>query len=153
MIQGILELIADFWLDIADYKHEKKVGKKEKKDGIKRPLEKYFLQPSTKTTFLALIVFGLGFVLFFIYQKRVIYPKNTKEEIQQITEWIEMWYDKYESYPKSLKEAIGTNPMRQDWYRDAWGREYKYSLMNGMFKIVSAGKDGEFGTKDDVNLK
>jgi general secretion pathway protein G len=34
--------------------------------------------------------------------------------------------------------------------RDAWGRPFRYTLVDGKPKVYSAGPDGVFGTKDDI---
>ena len=43
MIEFILSTLAEFGLIREDYKHQKRISKKEKEDGIKRPIQKYFL--------------------------------------------------------------------------------------------------------------
>ncbi len=155
MIQGILEIFAEFALLFSDHKHRKRVRKKEKEDGIKRPFEKYFLQPSAKIVCFVVVLGSIGSLLFFTYQRNSIFPIKAKKEISEISNWVEKWYDKYESYPKDLNEAIGNNPMRQDWYKDAWGRDYKYSfeIQKSTFLIISAGRDGKFGTEDDISSR
>ncbi|TXE08091.1 hypothetical protein FUA26_12205 [Seonamhaeicola algicola] len=153
MIQGILEIIADFWLQISDYNHKKKVIKKEQEDGKKRSFEKYFLQPSAKTLYVSIVVFGLAFYLFFTYQKRVAYPNKTKKEIIEITTWIYNWHNNYNRYPKDLKEAFGNDPIKQQWFTDAWKNQYKYKVINKDFVVLSAGNDGVFNTDDDIYLK
>jgi Type II secretion system (T2SS), protein G len=34
--------------------------------------------------------------------------------------------------------------------KDAWGRPFRYTLVDGKPKVYSAGPDGVFGTKDDI---
>lgn len=153
MIQIILEFLALLGIDFVDYKHRKSVEKKEKKDGVKRPFEKLFMQPSVKSTILLLILLWVGSLFFSNYRDFISYPNKTKNEIVEIREWIEKWNIEYNMYPKDLKEAVGNDPMKQSWLKDAWGREYKYYVGKGVFQILSAGKDGEFETDDDIITK
>jgi general secretion pathway protein G len=41
MIELILSTLAEFGLINQDYKHRKRISKKEKENGIKRPIKKY----------------------------------------------------------------------------------------------------------------
>jgi general secretion pathway protein G len=43
MIELILSNLAEFGLIREDFKHQKRISKKEKEDGIKRPIQKYFM--------------------------------------------------------------------------------------------------------------
>ena len=152
MIQAILELLAYFKLFHEDDKHQKRVTKKEQEDGIKRPLQKFFLQPSL-LLFSSIWVIGiLSAILFFTYQRTSIFPKKTEKEISEMIDRMENWNEKFGKYPEELNELIGNNPLRQDWKKDAWGREYKFTITeNGKgFSITSAGSDGKFGTEDDI---
>ncbi|WP_282136638.1 type II secretion system protein GspG [Seonamhaeicola maritimus] len=153
MIQIILEILAWIGLDYGDYQHRKRIRKKEKEDGIKRPLQKFFLQPSVKIVFFVLIITCLGSFAFFSYQYRMIYQEKTKKEISNIRNWTEKWYEKFGYYPNDLNEIIGNSPMRKNWNKDAWGRECNFAVINNgtAFIIVSSGKDGQFGTKDDIS--
>ena len=74
--------------------------------------------------------------------------------ISEIKNWLEKWYEKYERYPSDLNEIIGNNPLRQNWNKDAWGGEYNYAVINNgtAFILVSSGKDGRFGTEDDISF-
>lgn len=47
MIEFILSTLAEFGLIREDFKHHRKITKKEKEDEIKKPFQRYFLQPST----------------------------------------------------------------------------------------------------------
>ena len=52
----------------------------------------------------------------------------------------------------NLNELIGNSPLRQDWKKDAWNREYKFTIIdNGNGFLTSAGSDGKFGTENDIN--
>lgn len=152
MIQSILELFAWLGLDFLDYKHQKEISKQEKKDGVKRPFKKYFFQPSFK-----IFIFSIGLVcitsfLFFTYQKSFIFPARTKKEVSEIGNWIIKWREKYGNYPSSLTEIVGNSSMKKTWLKDAWGRDYEYSILNdnAEFVLKSSGKDGKFGTVDDI---
>lgn len=152
MIELILKTLAEFGLIREDYKHQKRISKKEKEDGIKRPIQKYFLQPSAIILITVLVIGSLSAFLFFSYQKTFIFPEKTKKEISEITDRMEQWNEKFGQYPTELNELIGNSPIRQSWINDEWNRPYKYSIMdngNG-FLITSAGSDGQFETEDDI---
>ncbi len=153
MIELILEALVDLGLIREDYKHHKKITKKEKEDGKKRPFQRYLLQPSTLVVMTILILGSISIVTFFIYQHTSIYPENTKKELFEMTEWVEKYKDKLGEYPRNLKEVIGNNPTRQHWNTDSWNRPYKYVVLNlgKDFLLLSAGPDGEFETEDDIS--
>jgi Type II secretion system (T2SS), protein G len=152
MIELILSKLAEFGLIREDYKHRKRVSEKEKEDGEKRPIQKYFLQPSLIMIILVVVIGSLSAFLFFSYQKTSIFPEKTRKEISEISVRVEKWNEKFGKYPTKLNELIGNNPMRQDWKKDAWNRPYKYLIINNGkgFSIISAGSDGKFKTKDDI---
>ncbi len=152
MIELILSTLAEFGLIREDYKHQKRISKKEKEDRIKRPIQKYFMQPSA-LVFISVLVIGIiSAFLFFTYQRKSVFPEKTKKEISEMSERMENWNDNLGKYPTKLNELIGNSPLRQDWKKDAWNREYEFTIMeNGEgFLIISAGSDGKFGTEDDI---
>jgi general secretion pathway protein G len=152
MLEFILSTLAEFGLIREDYKHRKRISKKEKEDGTKRPFQKYFLQPSSIMVIIFLIVGSISAILFFGYQRTSIYPDKTKKEIAEISERMENWNKKLGKYPTKLNELIGNNPLRQGWKKDAWNREYEFRITeNGQgFLITSAGSDGKFHSEDDI---
>ncbi len=152
MIELILSTLAEFGLVRKDYKYQKRVSKKEKKDGIKRPIQKYLLQLSSIIVMAILIIGSLSAFLFFSYQRKSIFPEKTKKEISEMSDRMENWNKKIGQYPTKLNELIGNSSIRQGWIKDAWNRPYKYAITeNGKgFLITSAGFDGQFGTEDDI---
>ncbi len=155
MIELILSTLAEFGLIREDYKHQKRISKKEKEDGIKRPIQKYFMQPSAIMVIAVLVIGSLSAILFFTYQRTSIFPEKTKKEIFEMSDRMENWNENLGQYPTDLNELIGNSPLRQDWKKDAWNREYEFTITeNGKgFLITSAGSDGKFGTKDDIKSK
>lgn len=154
MTELILEILVNFGLIREDYKHHKKISKKEKADGKKRPFQRYFLQPSSIMVISVLVIGIISSFLFFSYQRISIFPKKTKKEIKEITERMENWKEKFGTYPTDLNELIGNNPMRQEWKTDSWNRPYQYSVTESRigFLIISAGSDGKFETEDDIKI-
>ena len=65
---------------------------------------------------------------------------------------MENWNENSGKYPTELNELIWNSPLRQNWKKDAWNREYEFTITeNGEgFLITSAGFDGQFGTEDDI---
>ena len=152
MIELILSTLAEFGLIREDYKHKKRISKKEKEDGIKRPIQKYFMQPSALMLIAVLVIGSLSAILFFTYQRTSVFPEKTEKEISEMSERMENWNEKFGKYPTELNELIGNSPLRQDWKKDAWNRVYKLTIMENEkgFLITSAGSDGKFGTEDDI---
>ncbi|MCG2420554.1 type II secretion system protein GspG [Aequorivita sp. F47161] len=152
MIELILSTLAEFGLIREDYKHQKRITKKEKEDGIKRPIQKYFMQPSALMFISVLVIGSLSAILFFTYQRKSVFPKKTKNEISEMSDRMENWNKNLGKYPTELNELIGNSPLRQGWKKDAWNREYEFKITeNGQgFLITSAGSDGKFGTEDDI---
>jgi len=152
MTNLILEILVNFGLIREDYKHHKKISKKEKADGQKRPFQRYFLQPSSIMVLSVLIIGSLSAFIFFSYQRMSLYPDKTEKEIAEMSERMENWNKKFGKYPKDLNELIGNSPLRQDWKKDTWNREYEFTISeNGKaFLITSAGPDGKFHTEDDI---
>ncbi|MCQ0113047.1 type II secretion system protein GspG [Zhouia amylolytica] len=152
MFELILITLAEFGLIREDYKHRKGIRKKEKAEGIKRPFQKYLLQPSFLILIAVLLIGSLGAFLFFSYQRASIFPKKTKQEMAKMSNRLEKWHEEFGKYPTHLNELIGNSPIRQDWKKDAWNRDYQYSISNDGkgFIITSSGPDGKFETKDDI---
>lgn len=152
MLELILSTLAEFGLIREDFKHHRKITKKEKEDGIKRPFQRYFLQPSSIMVISVLIITSISAFLFFSYQRKSIFPKKTEREISEMSDRMKNWKENLGKYPAELNELIGNSPLRQDWKKDAWNREYKLTISeNGKeFLITSAGSDGKFGTEDDI---
>ncbi len=152
MIELILSTLAEFGLIREDYKHQKRITKKEKEDGIKRPIQKYFMQPSALMFISVLVIGSLSAILFFTYQRKSVFPKKTKNEISEMSDRMENWNKNLGKYPTELNELIGNSPLRQGWKKDAWNREYEFKITENRqgFLITSAGSDGKFGTEDDI---
>lgn len=155
MIETILVILVDFGLIREDYLHQKRVSKKEKHDGKKRPIQKYLFQPSLIIFYILILLTGIGSALFSIYHRTTIIPKNTQNEILEISERIENYKETLGYYPKELNDLIRNNPLRQKWKTDCWNRPYSYIVTgNGNnFLITSLGPDGKLGTKDDIQSK
>ncbi len=152
MIELIISTLAEFGLIREDYKHKKRISKKEKEDGIKRPIQKHFFQPSALMLIAVLIIGSLSVVLFLTYQRTSVFPEKTKKAISEMSYRMENWKAKFGKYPSDLNELIGNSPIRQNWKNDAWNRPFKFELIengNG-FLISSAGSDGKFNTEDDI---
>ena len=152
MTELFLEILVNFGLLREDYKHQRKISKREKADGKKRSFQKYFLQPSSIMIMSALIIGTISAFLFFRYQRTTIFPKKTAKEIADISARLENWKENLGNYPTDLNELIGNSPIRQEWKTDSWNRPYQYTVnKNGVgFLIVSAGLDGKFRTEDDI---
>ena len=99
-----------------------------------------------------LVIGSLSAILFFTYQRKSVFPEKTKQEISEMSNRMDNWKENLGKYPTELNELIGNSPLRQEWKKDAWNREYEFKIIengNG-YLITSAGSDGKFGTEDDI---
>jgi hypothetical protein len=110
------------------------------------------MQPSALILIAILVIGSISAVLFFTYQRTSVFPEKTKKEISEMSDRMKNWNVNLGQYPTGLDELIGNSPLRQDWKKDAWNREYEFTITeNGKgFLITSAGSDGKFGTDDDI---
>ncbi|KJD31817.1 hypothetical protein PK35_13810 [Tamlana nanhaiensis] len=152
MLEFIITTLAEFGLIREDFKHQKRIRAKEKQDGVKRPFQKYALQPSALLFLCCFVLVVVSSIVFFAYQRKAIFPKKTKKEIAEMSGRVEAFKAHFNTYPNTINELIGNNPMRQSWKTDAWDRAYQYTITNNgnKFIIISAGYDGKFHTKDDI---
>ncbi|WP_434036276.1 hypothetical protein [Formosa sp. 4Alg 33] len=123
MIQLILSTLAEFGLIRRDYKHKNRINKKEKEDGITRPIQKYFMQPSALMLIAVLVIGSLSAILFFTYQSTSVFPEQTKKEISEMSERMKNWNENLGQYPADLNELIGHSPLRQDLKKKTLGIE------------------------------
>lgn len=84
--------------------------------------------------------------------------KTTKATMSQYKQQLRIFATEKTNYPQSLNELVpdfiepdnsGNAPV------DGWKRPFYYQLTPGAaheFDLISAGKDGEFETADDINL-
>ncbi|RFS20979.1 hypothetical protein DVR12_16645 [Chitinophaga silvatica] len=79
----------------------------------------------------------------------------TKEDCKEIKMAIDNYKKQKNTYPSNLSSLISNNPMRQNWSKDRWEHNYSYAInsMDSSYTLISAGKDGKFGTKDDLIYK
>ena len=155
MIESIVATLAEFGLIRDDYKHRKRINKLTIEDGKTRPVRKYLLQPSI---LLIIGVSALVIAILFLFFNPItasIYHERTQKELAEMNERMEHWNEKLGRYPADLNELIGNDPIKQDWAKDAWQQPYKFELFeNGKgFLITSAGRDGQFGTLDDIKSR
>ena len=110
------------------------------------------MQPSALMLIAVLVIGSLSAILFFTYQRTSVFPEKTKKEISEMSDRMNNWNEKFGKYPSDINELIGNSPVRQGWKKDAWNREYKFTITeNGKgFLITSAGSDGKFNTEDDI---
>jgi len=99
--------------------------------------------------FVLFLIFSVGGVLLFAnYSKK----SDTENQFSKMSLAIEKLKNETGSYPETISTLIGSNPLRREWTKDAWGNPVNYTIVNSGFKLISAGKDGVFGNEDDVVL-
>ncbi len=76
---------------------------------------------------------------------------SSKETGKSLIEKIEAHKTKTGSYPRSLNVLIDpTDPIEKKLTLDPRGNSYIYQTTEGGFELLSSGKDGIAGTKDDI---
>ena len=148
MLELFLSFLIDFGLIREDYKHRKRISKKEVEDGVSR----YFQKPSSIITLFVIVITTLILLLFFFPEQSTSLTIRTKQEITEISKRTEKWKNQFGKYPLELNELIGNYPLRKTWKTDSWNNPYRYSVTQdgASFVIISAGSDGIFNTKDDI---
>ncbi len=69
-------------------------------------------------------------------------------DLVSIRQAISMFYNEKGRLPETLKEL--TPQYLRYVPVDPWGQEYKYEKEENSYKIISAGEDKYFNTKDDI---
>lgn len=99
-------------------------------------------------TYITLIVIGLSLIYL---GSNYFKQRDTIAECELITTELEQFNLKHNGYPIHLKEIVGQNPLHSSWLSDNWNQPYHYvKTANNHFKLLSAGADGKFDTKDDI---
>lgn len=82
--------------------------------------------------------------------------QTTKLKISEAKSTINQYYTVVGEYPNSMNDLVnppeGLSPFFDKVPQDAWGKEliYKPSPNGEAFEVMSLGKDGQRGTKDDL---
>lgn len=102
-----------------------------------------------------IVGFVLLAVLIFFLAQDSIKRKNTQAECAEISPALSRYKADTGAYPADMNTLIGLNPLRRDWQTDEWGVPYRFitNKNNRGYTLTSAGKDGKFGTLDDIILK
>jgi hypothetical protein len=95
-------------------------------------------------------------VVFTVFLTRNYFKeRSTKKEMVQIQEELELFRKTKNSYPKSLYELIGVNPLKRDFDKDQWNIPYQYSTTNqgANYLLKSSGPDKSMNTDDDIVIE
>ena len=82
--------------------------------------------------------------------------QTTKLKISEVKSTINQYYTVVGEYPNSMNDLVnppdGLSAFFDKVPQDAWGKEliYKSSPNGDTFEVMSLGKDGQRGTKDDL---
>ncbi len=77
----------------------------------------------------------------------------TRTNIATLEKTIEYFIATEGRTPRDMKELSATRLLTGD-PSDGWGRPLKYErLSDSNYRLISAGKDGAFGTSDDITLE
>jgi len=77
----------------------------------------------------------------------------TKVNMGQLEKAVEIYVTAEGSVPADLKELFASRFVGGD-ASDAWGRPIRFQkLSDSGYRLTSAGPDGQFGTKDDINIE
>lgn len=107
-------------------------------------------------TALIICVAVLGSILMIAFLSQdYLKKRNTINQSVEITKALELFKTNTKVYPVCLADIIGNNPLRYNWTKDGWGNNYKYITSHNQcgYTLVSAGKDGKFGSNDDIVFK
>ena len=151
MIEFLLTLMVDFGLISADYKHKKSLENEEKKVGRRKPLKRFFGQPTLIVFFIPIFLTATISIIYFNYKDRVSNVRDTKLEMSQILTRIQS-YESKKLQIYSIDTLIKGRPLLITWKTDSWGTAYRL-VKNKDISIHSAGRDKTFGTSDDLFSK
>ncbi|MFH1379958.1 MAG: type II secretion system protein GspG [bacterium] len=89
-------------------------------------------------------------LIFFITRLRSSKTNMTKQEMELIKQALEDSFKQTGAYPASLEALIKGRPLKNLWLIDSWKTPYSYILSDGSYTLISAGKDRQFETADDL---
>ncbi len=106
----------------------------------------------TDIIILSLIVISfLAASILFIMDTFPLKQKRTIKEMKAIKEAMLNYKHNMNEYPADLVEIIGSNPVRKEWFTDAWANDYVLDLKKeNNIQLMSKGKDGKLHTNDDI---
>jgi hypothetical protein len=110
------------------------------------------VRKSFRKVALAVILVTVVFVACAIGYTRYSRKGLTEKQLARMSQSLEKYKAHYGVYPNGLAELIGTDPLKREWYHDAWGNKVEYSLTNNglAYTLKSAGADGVVGNEDDL---
>lgn len=147
----LLGILLELGLLVADEKHYRQVKKKEKENGKSRPIQKYILSPSVRIYGSVLLLVIFLSTCWFFYTSIVSYPKETLKEMEAITDYIIAYEENTGEKVQSLETLVKGRPLKKDWLKDSWGKPYQL-ITTPTFELISAGRDRQFGTEDDIRI-
>ena len=83
-------------------------------------------------------------------RKQYLNEGFTRDEMQEIQEALKWYKNNTDTFPDSFSSFVQSKPIWQGWLNDAWNQNYKYERTDSSYTLTSAGKDGLFGTEDDI---
>ncbi|HVD97871.1 MAG TPA: type II secretion system protein GspG [Cytophagaceae bacterium] len=111
-------------------------------------LRKYFRKVAL--TIVAVTILFVGSVLVYTsYSKTSV----TEKQLSRTAQALVKYKNHFGNYPQNLSELIGNDPLKREWYQDAWGNQVEYTVSANSFTLTSYGKDGIKGNEDDVVKK
>ncbi|MDJ1499128.1 type II secretion system protein GspG [Xanthocytophaga agilis] len=112
----------------------------------------YIFKSIVKSTFVTLLILALVISCIFIFGQNYFHKRNTRQECDQIVSALQFYKESTKTYPATLTEIIGNDPLRRDWDKDSWENVYQYNTLNNgqSFMLRSSGADGNTDTEDDL---
>ena len=116
------------------------------------------LGPSPKIAFGILLIGLIGFVVYGSYGGHITDNKVilTRAAIAATVTATDEYKKQTGHYPVNLNDLlikIGSNApviVSPQIMKDGWGHSLSLVITGGYFRVVSAGRDGQLGTKDDI---
>lgn len=112
------------------------------------------VRTSFKPVALTVIVVTIVFVACAVGYTRYSRKGVTEKQFARMAQSLEKYKAHYGVYPNGLAELIGTDPLKREWYQDAWGNKVEYTLSNNgvSYTLKSAGADNSPGNEDDLTI-
>ena len=78
--------------------------------------------------------------------------RMTLIRMERVHAVLQRWIEQSGQFPRHLSKLDGFDGVTRGSLRDGWGRAFTVVLDSAHFHLVSAGRDGEGGTGDDMEL-
>lgn len=145
----LIECISEIILDIQEFFFRKKRKKQRAYEKENSLPKKRMISPYERVFIIVgvMIVFITFFMLILSSKGTTI----TTQKIKELKELLDNEKSILGTYPEKLEMVIRNNPLRANLTKDYWNNNFQYEFINrNKYVLSSSGKDGVFGTEDDI---